>query len=158
MDSPTEVTFRQLRSDIVHDILTLRHDRVIIRLGVGDSVDERHVRLDDIAPDIEFSERRSFTALVVVLAFGAVFAAAAWKVSGPGLLSSALVVLFGSLACSSVIAGFIVCARVPTATVKSRSGEVLFQLRRDQNVAADYEVFLLHLQRRLKFRNEDANS
>ena len=155
MDIPAEVTFRQLRSNTLHDVLILRHDRVIARLGVGDSVDERHVRLDDIAPDIEFTERRSPSALVILLVFAAIFAGAAWKVSGPDPLSSALLVLFGSLACSCVFAGFIVFARVPTATVKSRTDEVLFQLRRDQDVAADYEVFLLHLQRRLKHRNGD---
>lgn len=156
MDIPAEVTFRQLRSDVLHDVLILRHDRVIIRLGVGDSVDERHVRLDDIAPEIEFTEQRSFSALVILVMFAAIFGGAAWKVSGPGPLSSALLVLFGSLACSCVVAGFIVFARVPGATVKSRTGEVLFKLRRDQDVAADYEVFLLYLQRRLNHRNGDS--
>ena len=158
MNIPAEVTFRQIRSDILQHVLTLRHDRVIIRIGVGDAVDERHVRLDDIAPDIEFTERRSFSALVIVLAFAAIFAGAAWKVSGPGWLSFALLGLFGSLACSCVVAGIIVLARTPAATVRSRAGEVLFKLRRDQDVAADYEVFLLNLQRRLEHRNGDSSS
>jgi hypothetical protein len=158
MESPAEVTFRQLRSDIIEDVLTLRHDRVVIRLGVGDAVDERHVRLEDIAPDIEFAERRSFAVPVIVLAFAAIFAGAAWRVFGPGPWSLALFVLFGSFAGSCVIAGFIAYARVPTATVRNLDGEVLFQLRRDHDVAADYEVFLLHLQRRLKHRNGDSTS
>jgi hypothetical protein len=156
MDLPAEVSFRQIRSEILQDVLTLRHDRVIIRLGVGDTVEERHVRLDDIAPDIEVTERRSFAALVIMLVLAAVFGGAAWKVSGPGLLSSTFVVIFGSMACSCVFAGITVLARVPTATVRSRSGEVLFKLRRDREVAADYEVFLLNLQRRLKHRSGDS--
>ncbi|MBL9189973.1 MAG: hypothetical protein JNK23_21005 [Opitutaceae bacterium] len=131
---------------------------MIIRLGVGDSVEERHVRLDDIAPEIAVTERRSFTALVIMLALAAIFACAAWKVSGPSYMEFLLRVLFAGMAGGCVVAMFVAFARVPTATVKSRDGEVLFQLRREQNVAADYEVFLLNLQRRLKHRNGDSTS
>ncbi len=157
MQSPAEVTFRQIRSRLLADALVLRHDRVIVRTGLPASPDERHIPLGDVAPEIEITKRRSFGALWVILFFAAIFAGAAWKVSGQGPLASALVVLFGSLTFSCVIAGFIVCAPVAVATVRNRKGEVLFELTREQKVAADYEEFLLQLQRRMKFRNEDSN-
>jgi hypothetical protein len=157
MQSPAEVTFRQIRSRLLADAIVLRHDRVIVRTGLPESPDERHIPLGDVACEIEITDRRSFGALWVILIFGAIFAAAAWKVSGPSPLAFTFAVLFGSMALSCIIAGFIVCAPVAVATVRNRKGEVLFELTREQEVAADYEVFLLQLQRRLKFRNEDSH-
>ncbi len=61
------------------------------------------------------------------------------------------------MAFSSIIAAFIASAPITVATVRNRKGEVLFELTREQKVAADYEEFLLQLQRRLKSRNEDPN-
>jgi hypothetical protein len=157
MQSFQEVMFRQIRSRFIADAIVLRHDRLIVRTGLTDSPEERHIPLSDVAPKIEFTDRRSFGALWGILIFGTIFAAAAWKVSGPHPLAFALVVLFASMACSSIIAGFIVCAPVPVATVRNREGVVLFELTRERKVAADYEEFILQLQRRLKFRNDDSN-
>lgn len=147
-----------MRTRLLADAIVLRHDRVIVRTGRPESPNERHILLGDVAPEIEITDRRSFRALWVILIFGAIFAAAAWKVSGPGAYARWFVVLFGSMAFSSFIAGFIACAPVVVATVRNRKGEVLFERTRERQVAADYEEFLLQLQRRLKSRNEDSTS
>jgi hypothetical protein len=155
MQIATEITFRQLRSRLIHDAVVLRRDRVIIRTGAGDIADERHVRLEDIEPNIDFSERPFSATFWISQVFALIFAAAAWKVPGTGDLSSILSGIFGSFAFGCIIVG-IVSRRLPVATVKTRDGEVLFQLYREQNVAADYEVFLLELQRRLEARSNDS--
>jgi hypothetical protein len=154
MKTFSEVTFRQLKSEFIHDALVLRHDRVVIQTGAGDVFDERHVPLDDIAPEIEFSERRFTAAFWVILFFGLIFLAATWAVSNPphSPLKSVLQLLFGGFAGGSLCAAVISLDRVSVATVKSRSGETLFQMRRESEVAADYEVFLLQLERQLKKR------
>jgi hypothetical protein len=154
MQSSTEITFRQLRSRFIHDAVVLRHDRVIIRTGAAELADERHIPLEEISPLVEFDERQYSATFWVSQVLAILFAAAAWKVSGPGHLSFAMTVLFGSLAFGSVIGGF-VSRRLPVATVRSRAGEILFQLFREQSVAADYEVFLLELQRRIHARCND---
>lgn len=155
MDRFSELTFRQFRTRMLADAIVLRHDRVIIRSGLPESPDERHVPLQDIAPEIEIAHRRSFGPFWVILCIGVIFAVAAWKVSGRGPVASALALLFWSMTVSSVIAGFMVCAPVPVAIVRNRRGEVLFELTREQKVAAEFEEFLLQLRRRLKSQNED---
>jgi len=150
--SSTEITFRQLQSRLVYDALVLRSDRVVIRSGAANIVDERHVRLEDISPEIEFDERRFSATFWFSQALALLFAAAAWKVSGPGDWDFMLSALFASLAFGAVIGGF-ASRRLPVATVRSRDGELLFQLFREQSVAADYEVFLLELRRRIDARS-----
>jgi hypothetical protein len=151
MSALTEVVFQQERS-LSTDILVLRHDRVVIRNGAIKDAEEQHVRLDDISPEIEFTERRFTGVFWVLVIFAAIFAAAAWKVAGPGWFSIGLAILFGSLSFSSLIGGYVTCDPITVATVKSKGGELLFILYRHQNVAATYEEFLLQLRRRLAAR------
>lgn len=157
MSEPTqsfsEVTFRQMRARFLANAIVLRHDRVIIRTGLPESPDERHIPLGDIAPEIEITQRRSFGAFGVALILGAIFAAAAWRIADPAPLRLGLAILVSSVAVSCISASVLVCAPVAVATVRNRKGEMLFELTREQKVAADYEEFLLQLQRRLKVWN-----
>jgi hypothetical protein len=155
-----EISFSQAPS-LGSETLVLRGDRVIIRYAEAGELVERHVRIEDIAPNIEFTDRRFTRFLLPSLIFAVVLGCAAWKVdrsvpipasgtiSGSDWASLALVILFASLALASVAVGVVMCDSIEVAKVRSKSGEPLFQLFRHQSVSLPYAEFLLALKRRL---------